>query len=128
MLSLHPLVASHPVEMFASQKEGGRLRGPGDPGCIQSLSSPRWGQGTVPGVLAHCVHPLASLGVKPSASSKIPCPYFLMWHWGTEKGEILAVTRRPRMSRGGGGRWSIPGGGLGPLTPQAAFGSMVFDF
>ena len=54
------LVASHPLGLFAFRKEGGRLRDPGDPGCIESLRSSRWGQGTVPEVLACCVLPLAS--------------------------------------------------------------------
>ena len=45
------------VGLFAFQKEGGRLRDPGDPGCVESLRSPGWGQGTVPGVLACCVPP-----------------------------------------------------------------------
>ena len=72
--------------------------------------------------------PLGQLRSKPSTSSKIPSLYFLIGHWWAEKGEILAVTGWPPMS----GRWGVGehrvGGGLEPLTPQAAFGNLGFVF
>ena len=117
------LVASHPLGLFAFRKEGGRLRDPGDPGCIESLRSPSWGQSTVPGVLGCCVLPLASWGVKPSTSSKIPSPYFLIGHWWAEKGEILAVTGWPPIS----GRWGMgehPGRGR-TWTPHTSGSFLV---
>ena len=73
--------------------------------------------------------PLGQLRSKPSTSSKIPSLYFLIGHWWAEKGEILAVTRRPCMR----GRWwwgKHPGrgGDLNPSHLRQLFGNLGFVF